>query len=109
MNIDPKKLEWESRLFTILGQPTRLKLLYMLRDGEKCVCDINPVMREDQSVISRHLIKMRNLGLIQWRKEGVSVFYWISEPRVFRLLELADDILRELAQKQAREITGSLS
>lgn len=104
--MDPKKLEWESKLFVVLGQPTRLKLLYMLRDGEKCACDITPAMKEDQSVISRHLIKLRDMGLLDWRKEGVSVYYWIADPRVFRLLEMADDILREHMQRQAREVGG---
>lgn len=106
--IDPKKLELESRLFALLGQPTRLKLLYMLRDGEKCVCEITPRMKEDQSVISRHLIKLRDMGLLEWRKEGVSVYYSISEPRVFRLLDHADEILREIMMKQAREAQGAL-
>ncbi|MCB2200810.1 metalloregulator ArsR/SmtB family transcription factor [bacterium] len=106
--MDPKKLELESKLFAVLGQPTRLKLLYMLRDGEKCVCEITPAMKEDQSVVSRHLIKLRDMGLLEWRKEGVSVYYWIAEQRVFRLLELADDILREAALKQAREVAGAL-
>ncbi|MBZ0263076.1 metalloregulator ArsR/SmtB family transcription factor [bacterium] len=106
--IDPKKLEWESKLFTVLGQPTRLKILYMLRDGEKCVCEIHPLMKEDQSVVSRHLIKLRDMRLLDYRKEGVSVYYWIAEPRVFRLLEMADDILREIMQRQAREVAGAL-
>lgn len=106
--IDPKKMELEAQLLALLGQPTRLQLLYILRDGEKCACEITPVMKEDQSVISRHLIKLRDTGILDWRKEGVSVYYWISEPRVFRLLEIADEILRDLSQKKAREVSGAL-
>ncbi|MBD3165506.1 metalloregulator ArsR/SmtB family transcription factor [bacterium] len=105
--IDPKRLEWEAGLFSLLGQPTRLKLLYLLREGEKCVCEIHPAMKEDQSVISRHLIKLREAGLLEWRREGVSVYYWIAEPRVYRMLELADDIIRDNAQRQAREVSGA--
>ena len=108
MAVDKKKLELEARLMALLGQPTRLKLLYMLRDGEKCVCEINPAMKEDQSVVSRHLSKLRDMGLLEWRKEGVSVYYWIADHRVFRLLEMADDILRDQAQKRAREAAGAL-
>jgi len=108
LNIDSKRLELEARLLALLGQPTRLRLLYFLRDGEKCACEITPVMREDQSVISRHLIKLREMGILDWRKEGVSVYYRISEPRVFRILEMADDILRDHSQKQAREVAGAL-
>ncbi len=106
--IDPKKVELEAELLSLLGQPTRLKLLYILREGEKCVCEILPPMSEDQSVISRHLIRMRQAGLLSSRKEGVSVYYWISEPRVFKLLELADDILITACRNRAREAIGAL-
>ncbi len=106
--VDEKKLELESRLFAILGQPTRLRLLYMLREGELCVCKINPAMREDQSVISRHLAKLRDMGLLASRKEGVSVYYSIAEPAVFELLEKADGMLRGIVERQAREAVAAL-
>ncbi|MCB2213617.1 metalloregulator ArsR/SmtB family transcription factor [bacterium] len=106
--VDEKKLELESRLFAILGQPTRLRLLYMLRDRELCVCKINPAMREDQSVISRHLGKLRDMGLLASRKEGVSVYYSIAEPAVFELLENANGLLRTIVERQAREAVEAL-
>ncbi len=106
--MDPKKMELEAQFLSLLAQPTRLKLLYLLRGGEKCVCEIIPSMREDQSVISRHLIKLRETGILKYRKQGVSVFYSIQEPRVFTLLEIVDDILRQTAQDKAREVVGAL-
>ena len=106
--VDPKKLELEAQFLALLAQPTRLRILYLLQEGEKCACEITPAMKEDQSVISRHLIKLRDMGLLGWRKEGVSVFYWIAEPRVFDLLKDVDDILRDLAKKRAREVAGAL-
>ncbi len=106
--VDPKKVELEAGLLTLLGQPTRLKLLYFLRDGEKCACEITPEMTEDGSVISRHLVKLREAGILDWRREGVSIYYWIREPRVFKLLGLVDEILRDALQAKAREATGAL-
>jgi len=106
--IDPRKLELETRLFVILGQPTRLQLLYLLRNGELCVCKINPIMKEDQSVISRHLIKLRDMGLLESRKEGVSVFYKIADPQVFDLLKMADDLLRSTLDRQIRASVEAL-
>lgn len=96
-----KKIEYEAQLLSLLGQPTRLKLLYMLRNGETCVCKIHPEMEEDQSVISRHLIKMREAGLLSWRKEGVSVFYKIKNNKVYELLDLVDElIIDQLVKKE---------
>ncbi len=106
--IDNKKTESEAQLLSLLGQPTRLKLLYFLRFGEKCVCEIHPQMKEDQSVISRHLIKLRDMGILGWRKEGVSVYYWIAEPRVFRILEMADAIVHDFTQKKAKDVKEAL-
>ena len=106
--IDPKKVELEAGLLVVLAQPTRLKILYFLQDGEKCACEINPKMQEDPSVVSRHLVKMREAGILDYRKQGVSVYYWIKEPRVFKILEIADDILRSTAQERARQTAGAL-
>jgi len=106
--VDRKKVELEAGLLDLLGQPTRLTLLYMLRDGEKCVCELHPKMAEDQSVISRHLIKLRDAGLIEARKAGVSVFYTIREPRVFDLLDQVDAILRTALEAKAREAMQAL-
>jgi len=103
--VDLKKIEYEASMFSLLGQETRLQLLYMLRDGEKCLCEINPAMAEDQSVISRHLIKLREMGILGYRKEGVSLFYRIEDKRIFQLLELADEILQSAIKKKADELS----
>lgn len=100
--IDPKKVELEAELLFVLAQPTRLKILYFLKEGEKCACEINPKMPEDPSVISRHLVRMRQAGLLGSRREGVSIYYWIQEPRVFKILDMVDDVLRSSVQERAR-------
>ncbi|MFC1628974.1 ArsR/SmtB family transcription factor [Gemmatimonadota bacterium] len=100
---ESKKYELEAELLSLLGQSTRLRLLAMLRDGELCVCEIHPAMPEDQSVISRHLGKLRQMGILESRREGVSVFYRIIEPGVFAILDLADEILLSSRERQAEE------
>ncbi len=105
--VEPAKVSLEAKLLSVLAQPTRLQILYLLRDGEKCACQITPVMKEDQSVISRHLIRLRDEGILDSEKQGVAVNYWIADPRVFRLLEIADLIVRDLAQRRAHEAIGA--
>jgi len=106
--MDPNKLELEAKLLSVLGQPTRLKLLYMLQEGRRCACEVTPEFEEDPSVISRHLTKMADAGLLERTRQGVQVHYEVSDPRVFRLLELADDILRKAARKRAQEALSAL-
>jgi DNA-binding transcriptional ArsR family regulator len=99
---DPNLTELEANFLKALAQPTRLQILYFLRDGEQCQCKIIPRMREDQSNISRHLTHMRDLGILESRKEGVSVYYKIRDKRVFRLLSLADQMIKAEIEDRAK-------
>lgn len=105
---DKKKVEIEADLLTVLAQPTRLKILYFLKDGEQCACKINPHMQEDPSVVSRHLVKMREAGLLDSRREGVWIHYKIRDPRIFKILELIDGMIRDRAAERARQAAEAL-
>lgn len=53
-----------------MAQPTRLKILELLRDGERCICEIIPAINGEQSNISRHISVMQKSHLISTRKYG---------------------------------------
>jgi DNA-binding transcriptional ArsR family regulator len=99
--IDPNLVELESNFLKALAQPTRLQILYFLKDGEQCQCKIIPRMKEDQSNISRHLTHMRDMGILRSRREGVSVYYKIKDKRIFRLLSLADQMIKAEIEDRA--------
>jgi DNA-binding transcriptional ArsR family regulator len=102
--LDPNLVELESGYLKAIAQPTRLKILHFLKEGEKCQCKIIPFMREDQSNISRHLTHMRDLGILESRKEGVSVYYKIKDRRVFSLLSLVDQMVKADIREKARRV-----
>ena len=108
MTNEDRKFHIEADLLAVLGQPTRLKILYFLKEGEQCACKINPYMQEDPSVISRHLVKMREVGLLASRREGTWIHYRIRDPRVFQILELVDEMIREAAREKARATAEAL-
>ena len=62
-------------------------------------------MAEDPSVVSRHLVKMKEAGILESRKQGVSIFYKINEPQVFEILELADNIITAAAKRKMNLLT----
>ncbi len=95
-------IDFESTFLKAIAQPTRLKILYFLKDGEKCQCKIIPQMKEDQSSISRHLTSLKNAGILESRKEGVSVYYKIKDRRVFSILALVDDMLKTQVKEEAK-------
>ena len=82
-----------------LGQPTRLKIVEFLRDGERCVCEIFPAIGEEQSNTSRHLNMLQTSGILTRRKEGLKIYYAIKHPEVLLIVDLARQVM-------AQEITG---
>lgn len=64
-------------LFHALSDETRLEILEMLRDGERCVCDLQAALDAAQSRLSFHLKVLREAGLVTDRKEGRWSYYEI--------------------------------
>ena len=64
-------------LFHALSDATRLSILEMLRDGERCVCDLQDELEAAQSRLSFHLRVLRDAGLVSDRREGRWSYYRI--------------------------------
>jgi ArsR family transcriptional regulator len=99
---DKNRIDLESGYLKAIAQPTRLKILYFLRAGERCACEIIPELGGDQSNISRHLNFLKNAGVLDSRKEGVSIYYKIKDKRVFSILSTVDSILKSQVKQDAR-------
>ena len=87
-------LDLKANVLKALGQPTRLKILELLRNGERCVCEIFPAIKEEQSNVSRHLALMKAAGILASRKQGQMVHYRVRDPQVFKLLEGVSALLK---------------
>jgi len=101
--MEDRVLELKAEILKALAQPTRLKILELLRNGEKCICEIVPAINGEQSNISRHISLMQKSHLVTTRKDGVKVMVKVSDPRVFEIL----DSIALLLKKQIIE-TGKL-
>jgi ArsR family transcriptional regulator len=85
--MDERILELKADVLKTLAQPTRLRILALLRNGEKCICEIVPALNGEQSNISRHISLMQKSHLVTTRKEGVKVMVKVSDPKVFEILD----------------------
>ncbi|GBE01147.1 cadmium resistance transcriptional regulatory protein CadC [bacterium BMS3Bbin06] len=88
-------LQRKSDILKAIAQPTRLKIIELLRDGERCVCEMIPLLNEEQANISKHLSILRQAGVVEFRKEGVSSYYKIKDRRILKIIGIADDMVRK--------------
>jgi ArsR family transcriptional regulator len=92
----------KAELFRVLGHPARVRLLELLRDGERAVGELQAALELDSSGTSQHLAALRKQGLVESRKVGTSAIYRIKDPRTAELLALAREIISaQLAEGQA--------
>ena len=82
--------EVQAELLKTLSHPTRLAVLQILRDGEQCVCHLEAMLRVRQAGLSQQLMVLRQAGLVAVRREGLNIYYRVSRPGVFRLLDAAN-------------------
>jgi ArsR family transcriptional regulator len=102
--MEERVLELKAEILKALAQPTRLKILELLRDGEKCICEIIPAINGEQSNISRHISLMQKSHLVTTRKDGVKVMVKVRDTRVFEVLDSINIILKSRMSEQSKLI-----
>lgn len=88
----------QAKLFRGFSDPSRLSILRALRNGPLTVGRIAQTTRLSQSNVSNHLGCLRECGLVRTRQDGRFIHYQLSDKKVRRLLDLADELLTEVAR-----------
>lgn len=73
-------------LFKVFGDPTRLRILYTLSNGELCVCDIADSLSMTQSAISHQLRILKEKHLVKARRDGKTIFYSLADAHVATII-----------------------
>ena len=90
--------EVKAEFFKTLGHPARIRVLEVLRDGDRAVHELIPLVGIEPSHLSQQLAVLRRAGVLRSRRDGAQVVYTVVDPQIFQLLEVAKAI-----------ITGTLS
>ena len=78
-----------SEIFSLLGEPTRVKILLALMEGELCVYHICEITGGKQSAVSQHLRKLKDKNIIKSRKEGNQVLYSVADEHIATIVKTA--------------------
>ena len=99
-------LQRTARLFHALSDNTRLEIVDMLRDGERCVCELQDELRAAQSRLSFHLKVLKDAGLVTDRKEGRWVYYAIDTDA---LAEMAEAVASLKPSRRALPVRSAMA
>jgi DNA-binding transcriptional ArsR family regulator len=94
----------QARIVKALAHPTRLRMLALLRDGERCACEFGPLLQLGQANVSQHLGILRRAHLVNTRRDGVRIMYSLSDGRTPQVL----DTLAHIARDQFVEAAAAL-
>ena len=79
-NVEGLAMKEYLAIFKALSDETRLRILVLLSERELCVCQLESALRLSQTKVSRHLTVLRNVGLVNDRREGLWIFYSLAKP-----------------------------
>lgn len=91
------------RLFQALGDPTRLRLINLMSEGDLCVCYFVEILGEPQPKISRHLAYLRDAGLVSARREGKWIHYRLERPADPGAAKVMEALLEALAKDRTMQ------
>lgn len=82
----------------IISEENRLKILCLLREGEKCVCEMWQYLHIAQNLTSHHLKVLKNFGLVSSRQEGLKVIYSINKKIIKKYSKLLHNYLNSYGE-----------
>jgi DNA-binding transcriptional ArsR family regulator len=92
---DRQLYELHAAICQTLANPKRLEIIDRLRDGEMPVSELAEAMGISQANLSQHLAVMRQKGIVTTRREGLSVYYRLSNPKIIKACDLMRQVLLE--------------
>jgi len=90
---DEKLYSSRARVIKAMAHPSRLLMIDELSFGEKCVNELQELVGDDISTVSKHLAVMKNAGIVDCRKEGLKVFYRLKVPCILNFFNCVEAVI----------------
>ncbi|HOK52048.1 MAG TPA: metalloregulator ArsR/SmtB family transcription factor, partial [Bacteroidales bacterium] len=93
-----------SEIIKALGNPVRLMIIDELRQDKKCLCELLPKFKLDQSTLSRHISQLKKVGIISEKKEGVRIELSLSTPCILNIFECVFTVVKNDVKAKMKTI-----
>jgi len=94
-----------AEFFKVLGDATRISILFALSRSEMCVCDLSSLLNMTQSAVSHQLRILKQARLVKYRKEGKIAYYSLDDEHVRDVLHLGSKHINEVPEKIQDQIS----
>jgi len=96
--------ENQARFLRCIGEPSRLQILKLLAEGDKCVGELAGVLNKEQSLISHHLRALKECNVVEDRQEAQKVYYKLTDDRLATLIIESEALMKELSLCKCQEV-----
>src|SRR5512134_1737457 len=96
--------ELQAEVCKTIASPKRLEIINVLKSGEKSVGEIVKALDVPKANVSQHLAVMRHKGILKSRREGVNIYYSVSNAKVIQACVLMREVLTEQMQEKSKLI-----
>jgi ArsR family transcriptional regulator len=102
MRKDKTLYELQSEVCKTLASPKRIEILNALKDGEKTVSELVDILGVPKANVSQHLAVMRHRGILKSRREGINMYYSVSNMKVIEACILMKEVLVEQMKEKGK-------
>jgi len=92
---DKEVLAAKTKVLKALAHPARLWMVEQLEGGERCVCELVEGLGLDFSTVSKHLLVLKNAGVVADDKRGKQVFYSLKVPCVLNFMHCVEAVIKK--------------
>ena len=103
---DKALYEMQAEICKTLTNPKRIEILNTLKTGEKTVTELVEALGASKANVSQHLAVMRHKGILSTRREGVNIYYRVSNTKVIDACALMKEVLFEQHTAKKKIVTG---
>jgi ArsR family transcriptional regulator len=102
MRKDRTLYELQSDVCKTLASPKRIEILNALKEGEKTVSELVEILGVPKANVSQHLAVMRHKGILKFRREGINMYYSVSNRKVIDACLLMKEVLMEQMKEKGK-------
>ncbi|PLX84667.1 MAG: transcriptional regulator [Desulfuromonas sp.] len=99
-------LEARAKVLKAMAHPTRLFIIEELEKTEHCVCELTDLIGADVSTISKHLLVLKQAGIVRSEKRGNLVYYTLCVPCILNFFGCVESIFKAQAEEHSTLMQG---